>query len=70
MTSDLSLAARRLEHLAQTGDAFRAAHLRAEEIRQSLGVAIRDASESGASESEIARVAGVTRMTVRKALGK
>ena len=35
-----------------------------------LYAAIRDAVEHGMSESEAARVAGVDRMTVRRALGK
>jgi DNA-binding GntR family transcriptional regulator len=58
------------QHLEETGGAFHLAQERVETVRQSLGVAIRDAVGAGLSESEIARAAGVTRMTVRKALGK
>jgi DNA-binding GntR family transcriptional regulator len=58
------------QKLQDEGAAYRALVLRAERQREALHRAIRDAVKSGLSESEAARVAGVTRMTVRKALGK
>ena len=61
---------RHRQHLEQTGGALHLAQEQVETVRQSLGVAIRDAVGAGLSESEIARACGVTRMTVRKALGK
>jgi len=55
--------------IAALGDDYLRASIAAEEARQSLCAGIRQAART-MSESEIARVAGVTRMTVRKALGK
>ena len=59
-----------LRHLEQVGRAYALAQASAEAARQELRTAVRDMAECGMSESGIARVAGVTRMTVRKAVGK
>jgi DNA-binding GntR family transcriptional regulator len=55
--------------LAAAGDTFLQAIIQAEDARVILHADIRQAAKT-MSESEIARVTGVTRMTVRKALGK
>jgi DNA invertase Pin-like site-specific DNA recombinase len=55
--------------LAEFGDYYRRSSKQTEEARQTLHAGIRQAAKT-MSESEIARVSGVTRMTVRKALGK
>ncbi|HEY5182519.1 MAG TPA: hypothetical protein VIJ07_22570 [Dermatophilaceae bacterium] len=55
--------------LAALGDDFLRASFAAEAARLALHAGIRQVAKT-MSESEIARVAGVTRMTVRKALGK
>ncbi len=56
--------------LAHYGEEYKDAASRAEDARAGLVWKIREAVDGGMSESEVARVAGVTRMTVRKALGK
>lgn len=56
--------------LAVVGSDYRSARKNAERARMALVPAVRVAALAGISESEIARQAGVTRMTVRKALGK
>jgi len=55
--------------LGVAGGHYRSLRDQTEVARQAMNATIRKASEA-MSESEIARVAGVTRMTVRKALGK
>jgi hypothetical protein len=55
--------------LAALGDDFLRASVAAEAARLALHAGIRQAAPT-MSESEVARIAGVTRMTVRKALGK
>lgn len=52
------------------GDAYESAVAAAEAQRVGLVGVIRMAAKGGMSESQIARCAGVQRMTVRKALGK
>lgn len=52
------------------GTAYRRATVKTELVRQALYDGIRQAASDGMNESEIARQAGVTRMTTRKALGK
>lgn len=58
-----------LDDLSALGQQYRDLRARTEEARSTLYGAICLASLTR-SESEIARAAGVTRMTVRKALGK
>jgi hypothetical protein len=55
--------------LAALGDGYLRASVATEAQRQALHAGIRQAAKT-TSESEIARLTGVTRMTVRKALGK
>ena len=55
--------------LAELGATYVRARIAAEEARDAMAAGIRVAAPK-MSEAEIARVAGVTRMTVRKALGK
>jgi DNA invertase Pin-like site-specific DNA recombinase len=59
-----------MSDLAKIGKQFRAATERRKAISVELHAAIRAAVADGMSESEAARVAGVDRMTVRRALGK
>ena len=56
--------------LHKKGKAFKAARDRERLAAAALHEAIRVAVAKGMSESEAARVAGVDRMTVRRALGK
>lgn len=59
------------DRLRIAGNRYRQARERLEADRTDLQEEIRNAvAFTSMSESEIARVAGVTRMTVRKALGK
>lgn len=59
------------DRLRLAGNRYRQARERLEADRVDLQDAIRNAvAFTSMSESEIARVAGVTRMTVRKAMGK
>ena len=52
------------------GESYRAAREGAERARVALHAGIKAAAAAGMSESEMARVTGVQRETVRKALGK
>jgi DNA invertase Pin-like site-specific DNA recombinase len=56
--------------LEAVGKRWNAARSRERELAAELYEAIREAVEGGMSEAEAARVAGVDRMTVRRALGK
>lgn len=56
--------------LQEAGERYKAAREYAENARLDLMFQIQVASRQGLSENEISRIAGVTRMTVRKALGK
>lgn len=56
--------------LAQAGRGWSRAKMKEREAMAYLYEAIRLAVDGGMSESEAARVAGVDRMTVRRALGK
>ena len=58
------------QELRKAGKAFAAARDRERLAAATLHEAIRKAVADGMSESEAARVAGVDRMTVRRALGK
>lgn len=58
------------EQLRKAGKAWHDAKRRERERAAALYEEIRGAVERGLSESEAARVAGVDRMTVRRALGK
>jgi len=58
------------DELRKAGEAYRQARDRMETERLYLRGEIRDAAAAGMSESEMARVTGVQRETVRKALGK
>jgi predicted DNA-binding protein (UPF0251 family) len=57
-------------NLAQTAKRWHAARDRERQLAAQTYEAIRLAVNEGMSESEAARVAGVDRMTVRRALGK
>jgi DNA invertase Pin-like site-specific DNA recombinase len=59
-----------MSDLAKIGKQFRAATDRRKALSAKLYEAIRQAVANGMTESEAARVAGVDRMTVRRALGK
>lgn len=59
-----------MSDLAKAGKAFKAARDRERLAATYLHEQIRLAVLEGMSESEAARVAGVDRMTVRRALGK
>ena len=59
-----------MNDLHKIGKTFRAARDRERQASAKLYEAIRLAVLEGMSESEAARVAGVDRMTVRRALGK
>lgn len=59
-----------MSNLSKAGKAFAAARDRERLAAAALHEAIRAAVAQGMSESEAARVAGVDRMTVRRALGK
>ena len=52
------------------GKRWAAARVKERALAAELYEAIREAVEGGMSEAEAARVAGVDRMTVRRALGK
>lgn len=56
--------------LTRCGNEHRDAMSRAESARLSLVAAIRAAVAEGMPEAEVARIAGISRTTVRKALGK
>lgn len=56
--------------LARVGAKWQAAKTKERALAAELYAAIRSAVAAGMSESEAARVAGVDRMTVRRALGK
>ena len=58
------------ENLARVGARWQAARTKERALAVELHAAIRSAVAAGMSESEAARVAGVDRMTVRRALGK
>lgn len=58
------------DDLTRAGRAYARARAAAEAERLALHDAIRDAARAGVSEAAAARAAGVTRMTVRAALGK
>lgn len=58
------------EGLRKAGKAWHNAKRRERERAAALYQEIREAVARGLSESEAARVAGVDRMTVRRALGK
>lgn len=55
---------------AEAGQRYRETGRAAAEARAELREAIRQLVESGVSEVEAARLVGVTRMTIRKWLGK
>lgn len=59
-----------MSDLQKAGKAFATARDRERQAAAQLHEAIRLAVLEGMSESEAARVAGVDRMTVRRALGK
>jgi transposase len=59
-----------MSELAKIGKQFRAATDRRKAIAVQLHAAIRAAVADGMSEMQAAKVAGVDRMTVRRALGK
>ena len=59
-----------MSDLARIGKQFKAATERRKAISAELHAAIRAAVAEGMSEVEAAKVAGVDRMTVRRALGK
>lgn len=59
-----------LDDVSRYGDAYSRAQDAAEGAKATLRAAVHRAVESGASESEIAREAGITRMTVRAWIGK
>lgn len=56
--------------LARVGARWQSARTKERALAVELYAAIRSAVAAGMSESEAARVAGVDRMTVRRALGK
>jgi DNA invertase Pin-like site-specific DNA recombinase len=56
--------------LARVGAKWQAAKTKERALAAELYEAIREAVEGGMTEAEAARVAGVDRMTVRRALGK
>lgn len=56
--------------LSRDGGWYITARTNADAARIVLHQGIREAIAAGVSESECARIAGVTRMTVRNALGK
>ena len=56
--------------LARVGAKWQAAKTKERALAAELYAAIRSAVAAGMSEAEAARVAGVDRMTVRRALGK
>lgn len=59
------------DEILESLGADRAYHLeKAEHITAELREKVRDAHAAGVSESEIARIAGVSRLTVRSWLGK
>jgi DNA-binding transcriptional regulator LsrR (DeoR family) len=58
------------DQLEALGAAYSRLSIEAETSRQALQVGIRQAARDGMSQAQIARIAGVTRMTVRKALEK
>ena len=56
--------------LAAIGKRWRTARTRERDLAAELYAALRDYCAAGGTESEAARLAGVDRMTVRRALGK
>jgi DNA-binding IclR family transcriptional regulator len=54
----------------RVGRRYRQAVTRREDAMAALRVVVRSAAEQGVSETELARQAGVDRMTVRRMLGK
>jgi len=59
-----------VSRLEAAGKRWNAARKKERELAAELYEAIREAVAGGMSEAEAARVAGVDRMTVRRALGK
>lgn len=59
-----------MTELQRAADAWRKAKRSERAAAEQLHKAIRRAVSDGMSEAEVARVAGVNRMTVRRALGK
>jgi DNA invertase Pin-like site-specific DNA recombinase len=59
-----------MSRLEAVGRRWNAARDKERALAAELYVAIREAVEGGMSEHQAARVAGVDRMTVRRALGK
>jgi len=59
-----------LVRLAERGAQFRAARDTATRASAHLAAAVRSAHDAGISEHRIAETAGVTRVTVRRMLGK
>jgi DNA invertase Pin-like site-specific DNA recombinase len=59
-----------MSRLEAVGRRWSAARVKERALAAELYEAIREAVEGGMSEAEAARVAGVDRMTVRRALGK
>ena len=59
-----------MTNLERVGRAWNRARQRERDLAVDLYAAIQYAYEHGMRETEIARVAGVDRMTVRRALGK
>jgi DNA invertase Pin-like site-specific DNA recombinase len=58
-----------VSHLADVGEAWNAARAHERALAADLYAAIVAAVQGGMSQSQAARVAGVDRMTVRRALG-
>jgi len=59
-----------MSRLEAAGKRWNAARQKERALAAELYEAIREAVEGGMSEAQAARVAGVDRMTVRRALGK
>jgi DNA invertase Pin-like site-specific DNA recombinase len=59
-----------MANIAKAGQAWSRAKQRERNAMMNLYEAIREASAEGMPETQIARAAGVDRMTVRRALGK
>lgn len=59
-----------MTEVEQVAKRYQRAAAQREAAMLALRSAVRSAAEQGVSEAELARQAGVTRMTVRKMLGK
>lgn len=59
-----------MTEVEQQGRRLARARATQQQVMEGLRVVVRAAAASGVSESELARQAGVDRMTIRKILGK